>query len=113
MEIEFFQLENLLVSRTQFQFLDLRLRVPADTPVEIQRLLHNSVRVKADDVVGHLSGTEKDRPVVLFCEDGQSSRHVAQRLEAAGFTHVYTVVEGEVGLRSELARDESLSSNTK
>ena len=101
MEIGLFQLENLMVSRVQFYFLDLR-ESPVANPA-LATLLAQAIRVSASHVQEHLNKNQigKDYPVVLLCEDGNVSSHVAHSLESAGFKNIYTVARGTSGLLSD------------
>ena len=104
MEIGLFQLENLILTRTRFTFLDLRKNPVRHVSPELQAVLDQAVRVPADAAATHLREGQIPplTPVVLLCEDGQVSGQVARGLELAGYQNVYVVVRGEAGLLTEL-----------
>ena len=104
MEIGLFQLENLLMSRTQFCFLDLRENLAPSMDPVLDAIFNKATPLKAGVVENHLTQniSAKDFPIVLICEDGKTSAKVAQKLEASGLTNVYVVARGAEGLRSEL-----------
>ena len=106
MEIGLFQLENLLISRSPFLFLDLRSVTElesASLPAELQNVVAGAVRIGPAEVLGHLKGLnhDLDRPLVLLSQDGSVSEQVAAQLEAGGYRNVYVVAGGVVGLLSE------------
>jgi len=102
--IGLFQLENLMISRSPFVFLDLRLNFETPVPAQIAQYLSAATRVEPQSVAAHLKSlaVSKDRPVLLVSEDESGSRLVARELEAAGFTNVYIIAGGVAGLLSEL-----------
>ena len=102
MELGLFQLENLIVSRTPFCFLDLR-EEPVLVP-EIANVIGAATPVRPDRVDERLRelGFLKEKPVILICEDGVVSRQVALSLEAQDFVNAYVVKGGVEGLLSEL-----------
>jgi rhodanese-related sulfurtransferase len=101
MEIGLFQLENLILSRTQFTLLNLR--TDGALPPELADMLRSAVHVRSADVQAYL--TEKkislDYPVILMCEDGRASGAVAERLGQLGYKNVYVVEGGTEGLLRE------------
>lgn len=101
MTIGLFQLENLAMMPTRFAFLDLRAQA-APVSSHIDNLLMRSTLVAPEKAESHLKDADKEEPVVLVCEDGNTSMEVARRLEAAGFDNVYVVSGGVAGLLSEL-----------
>ncbi len=103
MEIGLFQLENLLAIRNQFVFLDLR-REHLPPPPALKNVLQTAVPVKPESLKDYLvkEKIQHAQPVILVCEDGRTSREKARDLEAAGYSHIYTVAGGVVGLLSEL-----------
>ncbi|MGI9595072.1 MAG: rhodanese-like domain-containing protein [Acidimicrobiales bacterium] len=51
-----------------------------------------------DEFVGQATdGLSAEHPILLICRSGARSRAAAQRLEAAGFEHVYNVTDGFEG----------------
>lgn len=104
MEIGLFQLENLMISRSPFVFLDLRETREENLPPEIQRCLQNAHPVAADEAESYLKSQQisPDRPILLMDEEGERARQTARSLEAAGYSNVYIVAEGLAGLLSEL-----------
>lgn len=104
MEIGLFQLENLVLTRTQFGLLDLR-QVPAVTSVRpIDMILKAAVAVTPAQVVNYIQTQKwiKEYPVVLLCESGQVSSQIARQLEATGYSNIYVVAGGAEGLLSEV-----------
>lgn len=103
MEIGLFQLENLMISRSPFTFLDLR-----ESKVELPKVLQNllvsahSVSVATAQEFLEKKGGPKDQPILLLDESGRSSGALALRLESAGYKNVYIVERGVDGLLSEL-----------
>lgn len=104
MEIGLFQLENLILTRTGFTFLDLRKAPAPHASPDLQAILDKAVRVPGAAAAEHLRERRipPSAPVVLLCEDGQVSGQVARGLESAGYQNVYVVVRGELGLLTEL-----------
>lgn len=102
MDIGLFQLENLIVTRTKFVFLDLRERV--ETSAELKSILNEAVRVATGEIEKYLKENQipQAAPIVLLCEKGKASSKAARQLEALGYTQVYVVTRGEAGLLSEL-----------
>lgn len=104
MEIALFQLENLVVARAPFCFLDLREGDKAEVPEPLKAILRLAHAVPAKDVSAYLDREKipKDRPIVLICSDGCASQKVSEDLEAASYRNVYVVARGVLGLLSEL-----------
>jgi rhodanese-related sulfurtransferase len=104
MELALFQLENLLLTRTRFCFLDLRTQRAEDQDRKLEFILKNATPLPAADVEKHLRSLQlaKDQPVIMICENGKVSLAVAARLEALGFTNAYVVAGGIAGLLAEL-----------
>ena len=103
MEIGLFQLENLVLTRTQFVFLDLRTKA-SDPHAQLTAVYKQSERVQPEAAEEHLrtKNVAPTAPVVLLCENGKTSHKTASRLEKAGYLNVYVVKRGEAGLLSEL-----------
>ncbi len=104
-KIGLFQLENLVLSRSPFIFLDLRTQDDGSTlPEPLGNYLKPATRIKPNEVKQHLQKSEADKikPVLLLSEDEATSCAVARDLEAAGYTNVYIVAGGVAGLLSEL-----------
>ncbi len=103
MEIGLFQLENLILTRSQFVFFDLRSN-PGDPHAQLTTVYKSAERLKPEAVDDSLrsKNVPTSAPVVLLCENGKASREVADRLEKAGYQNVYVVKRGEEGLLSEL-----------
>ena len=96
MKIGSYQLQNLLQQRTRFLFLDLRV---GDVD-RIHELLRGSVVVDEAQAVGHVreNSPDHDFPIVLVCENGSRSLQVAQDLGEAGFSNLFVVRDGFIGL---------------
>lgn len=103
--IGFFQLENLVLSRSPFIFLDLRTQdQQGSLPEPLSHYLKVATRITPVDVKAHLQkiAADKIKPVLLLSEDEVLSSAVARDLEAAGYTNIYIVAGGLAGLLSEL-----------
>lgn len=105
MEIGLFQLENLILTRTGFRFLDIRSALDrnSELPLGLERILSSAESMEASLVPQALQNTDKAAPVVLICLDGQKSAELARQLEASGHNNIYTVNRGVSGLLEELA----------
>jgi rhodanese-related sulfurtransferase len=105
--IGFYQLENLIIARPSFRFLDVRVCPQAVSMQRVQSILNQSTVVNQNEVLNYLERTQvqKTDPIVLMCEDGRLSCGIADTLDAAGFEQLY-VVEGGV---DSLMRDAGLS----
>jgi rhodanese-related sulfurtransferase len=103
-EIGLFQLENLMISRSPFTYLDIRETRGTGISPELDRLLKPAQPVSATEAEAFLEkqGGPKDRPVLLIDESGATSLRLAAQLEAAGYSNVYVVEGGVEGLLSEL-----------
>ncbi|NJL23931.1 MAG: hypothetical protein HC902_01240 [Calothrix sp. SM1_5_4] len=103
MEIGLFQLENFFSLRAAL-LLDLRSNPGGSVHPEIDRYLASAQPVIPDEVENRLKsqGVDLEFPILLICENGESSARVARVLEAAGFNNVYVVSGGIEGLLSEL-----------
>ena len=103
LEIGLVQLENLILTRAQFLFLDLRTTVNSPLSLSIQEMLRTAIPLKAELVEAYLETAKiaKEFPVVLLCEHGWESRLCAQRLEASGHSNIYVVSGGTEALLSE------------
>lgn len=103
MQIGLFQLENLIISRAGFCFLDLGA-LSGEAPEGLQEVLEVSEKVHSEGVHEYLqtNSIEKTYPIVLMCKDGNQSGEIAKRLEASGYLNVYVVTRGVSGLLEEL-----------
>lgn len=102
MVIHAFQLENLSLVPTRFLLIDLR-RNYENTP-ELP-MLAPAVRILPESVPSHLKKEkiEKDFPIVLMCEDGETSKSLADDLQTKfDYNQIYIVAGGLKGLLSEL-----------
>lgn len=102
--IGYFQLENLILSRSPFLFLDVSTEKREAPPEPLAKYLSAAVRLKPEEANAYLQkmGVTKERPVLLVSEDERASAAVARDLEAAGFTNVYIIAGGVTGLLSEV-----------
>jgi len=102
-EIGLFQIENLLYAQTRFLFLDLRREKTKVGPA-LEAVFAKAIPLAATAVENYLvqEKTPLPSPVVLVCEDGQTSQGVAARLEKLGYLNVYVVERGIEGLLSDL-----------
>jgi|SRR5665213_1242935 len=103
MEIGLFQLENLIHSHSRFNFFDLRENTKA-LPESLEAILARAIRLSVKTVEQYVKDQRfaKDAPLILVCENGQTSVRAAEKLEAEGFTNVYVIEGGVEGLVSEL-----------
>ena len=101
MEIGLFQLENLLAIQNQFVFLDIRVKFE-EWPTALKPVLRNAVHVDQSRNYLATHKISKETPIILICENGEKSKTVARELELEGYQQTYIVVEGVLGLLSEL-----------
>ena len=104
MEIGWFQLENLFLSRNLFySIFDLRSQPRTLGLAHLDPILEQAVKIAGKDVGAYLEkeNLPKIHPIILLCENGRGSAKTARQLEALGFTQVYVLEDGEVGLLSE------------
>jgi rhodanese-related sulfurtransferase len=89
-----YQLENLLSKRVPFLFFDLSLNSDSSP------LLQSSLRLKPDEVEGHLKNVNAafEAPIVLICEDQLRSNLLGDALTTRGYVNVYVVRGGIAGL---------------
>jgi len=102
-QLGLYQLENLLMARPSFKFLDVRLQPRAVSIPRVQNILANATVVTSSQALTYLRNTDSraDDPIVLLCEDGRLSHSVAVQLEAAGFRQSYITEGGLDGLLRE------------
>lgn len=104
MEIGWFQLENLFLSRNLFYtVIDLRQDPKVLGKEHIDRILESSVKLKLEDIPAFIHGEKLPsvHPFVLLDEDGRKAKKAAVQLEKLGFSQVYILEDGEAGLLSE------------
>lgn len=101
--IGLYQLENLLVARPSFRFLDLRIRPQIVALTRVQAVLTHASVVRSAEIKNHLQAThaQKTDPIVLLCEDGRLSASVGDLLDGAGYQQIYIVEGGLDGLLRE------------
>lgn len=99
MELGLFQLENIFLSPSPFQFFDLR-KDTQSLPAPLDRLFKKAQVISLGELLK--KNLPKEQPVVLVCEDGKTSQEAARQLEAAGHSQTYIVAGGVAGLLSEL-----------
>jgi rhodanese-related sulfurtransferase len=103
MQIGYFQLENLVVSKSRFLLFDLR---PESVVTEaLKSILVEAVSIPPNEVANEikkrkLTGSD---PVVLLCDDGTESNRLAKSLEQQGHQNVYVLRGGMIGMLAELA----------
>lgn len=96
MELGWFQLENLFLSRNLFfTFIDLRKDPRLTGEEDIDRVLKTAVTIAESEIENRLKDSPKSHPIVLLCENGRRSLAAAGRLEKLGFSQVYTLDGGE------------------
>ncbi len=54
----------------------------------------NSVNVLEGNIEAFISQTEKDKPLVVYCYHGNTSKGAADYFASKGYTEVYSVDEG-------------------
>ncbi len=104
MEIGWFQLENLFLSRNLFySVLDLRKDPRPTGRAHLDDLFLKAVKLGKEDPGTYLQKEKLSgiHPVILLCENGRRSEKAARQLEKLGFTQVYVLEGGEAGLLSE------------
>lgn len=91
--INWFQIENLLLNRIYFIFLDLESGVQDSELPPALREFRKAIAAErvAHEVPGMLENL--DQPVILMCADGERSSKEAEALGQFGLTNVF-VVEG-------------------
>jgi len=101
--IGLYQLENLLIARPSFRFLDVRLQPRSVSIPRVQTILSHAKVVTSFQALNHLKSTDcnADDPIVLLCEDSRLSHSVGMELESAGFRQIYVVEGGLDGLLGE------------
>lgn len=104
-QIGLYQLENLLIARPSFRFLDVRLQPRPTSVPRVQNILAHATIVSSHQALNFLRNNDcrADEPIVLLCEDGRLSQSVATSLEAAGFQQIYITEGGLDGLIREAA----------
>lgn len=103
MTLGLYQLENLVMARPSFRFLDVRMHPQIVSIPRVQAILATATVVSKTQVVDHLKNVKcgSDDPVVLLCEDGRLSHTVANELDSSGFKQIYLVEGGLDGLLRE------------
>lgn len=101
--IGLFQLENLVYSRGAFLFLDVGVET-YDVPAPVNQYLKYAQKIDPQDIRNYLEklSADKTRPVLLISQTEQVAVGAARNLEAAGYTNIYVVAGGVLGLLSEL-----------
>lgn len=102
-EISFYQLENLIMQRVPFKFLNFSdeqklLSAFAHLNPYYMRFLKDQLySVTTEEKALEFISSQSfplDMPMVLLCEDGESSKSLAQKLEQTGFKNVYVIAAG-------------------
>ncbi len=103
MQIGLFQLENLVLTRTKFCFLDLRADLDRSVPEPLKNVLESIQPMLVNEVADRLQtlALAKEHPIVLLCTNGKTSKQVAQKLESLGYVNVYVIEGGVLGLLEE------------
>ena len=104
MEIGFFQLENLVLSRTPFLFVDAREDRSVELPKELAACVVHAEPVAGADLVMFLNkrAGSKDGAILVISETARSSEELRAKLEVEGYNNVYILAGGLEGLLSEL-----------
>ncbi len=110
MDLNSFQIENLLINNLNFLLIDLR--AIRDDSVEPKSLWQRAVAMNENEVLKKVGSlvTIQSSPILLLCEDGRKSERVFDELEAAGYVNVFVVEGGFERLRSDW--EQSRSDNT-
>ncbi len=105
MELGLFQLENLILTRSRFCFLDVRAKPELSSNRAFTEIMKHAETLAVADVPAHLNklNLPKEQPVILVCETGKASQAAAQRLESLGYSNTYVVAGGTRGLLAELS----------
>ncbi len=102
-EISFYQLENLIMQRVPFKFLNFSdeqklLSAFAHLNSYYMRFLKDQLfSITTEENALELISSQSfplDMPMVLLCEEGTSSTSLAQKLEQNGFKNVYVIAAG-------------------
>lgn len=97
--IEVFQLENLINNNISFLFFNLSPHFSLeDSGGFTSSVLKLSQAGTEQEIQKQLRRTDKSRPVVLICEEGDQSCDLALRLQKKGFINTFFVKGGIVSL---------------
>lgn len=102
-EIGLFQLENLIIARSPFLFLNLGAEEIEVEDARLASYLKQATSVHPDRLESFLLEKQvlKEYPIVLLCEDGRVSRAQGLLLDKNGYSNVYVIENGLQGLLSE------------
>lgn len=102
-EIGYFQLENLTLNQVTFIFFDLRKNKAPVKDEPLRSMIKPALPFEKEDVSGYLAekAFDKNTPIVLMCDDGRASGHLAQQLEECGYKNVNVIENGFHGLLEE------------
>lgn len=102
--IGLFQLENLMISRSPFLFIDLRESQEQMLPEPLAGYLRAAKLARMNEILKFVEGLKisKHQPILLICENGKLAEKAARDLEVTGYSNVYIVAGGVLGLLSEL-----------
>ncbi len=97
--IDLFQLENLINNNVSFLFFNLSSHFSLkDNGGFTSSVLQLSQASTEQEIEKHLRQTDKSKPVVLICEEGDQSCDLALRLQKKGFINTFFVKGGIVSL---------------
>lgn len=102
-EISFYQLENLILQRVPFHFINFAneetlLSCFQHINPYFQKFLKDQLYTvteieKAQDLIKE-KPFSIDTPIVLICENGETSQTLAEQLEQKGYKNVYVISSG-------------------
>lgn len=102
-EISFYQLENLILQRVPFHFINIAneealLSCFIHINPYFQKFLKDQLRTvasleKAQELIKE-NQFSIDTPLVLICENGEISKKLAEELEQKAFKNVYVIAGG-------------------
>jgi rhodanese-related sulfurtransferase len=94
LEIDLFQLQNIVQNQVPY----LLFGVGPKNPMGIVKtgLLNRLEHYEGPDLAAELESrnVEKDFPIIVVCENGETSLDVARKVEQRGFRNVYVLNGG-------------------
>jgi rhodanese-related sulfurtransferase len=102
-DIGLFQLENLIIARSPFVFLNLATETIEISDSKLRSYIEKAILVHPDRLTDYLGEQKilKEHPIVLVCLDSRVSRLKSQDLDRLGYTNVYVIENGIQGLLDE------------
>ncbi len=75
--------------------------------------LAGSVNIPTEDLISKLSSLDKNRPVILVCQNGRRAAQALKTLKGKGFSEIYTLEGGIVAWQAAKLPLSNLSINNK